>query len=108
MLVCWTTASPVSAADDVDPNLGIIPAPVSVKRSPGEFVFTADTPIEAPASQPAARYLTDYLRSEYEFANHATGANTSGRKIVLTGVDSQNLPPEGYRLSITSDRVTIT
>jgi hexosaminidase len=43
MLAVCTTVN----AQDTDPNLGIIPAPVSLKKIPGQFVLSQETTIQA-------------------------------------------------------------
>ncbi len=52
-------------AQGSDPNMGIIPAPVSVKKDKGEFKLTPETIIfcDSPDTR-AVHFLTDYLKKE--------------------------------------------
>jgi hexosaminidase len=79
----------------------IIPAPASVKRSAGEFVFNEFTVITT--DQPkhkAVQFLSSYLKR---------GMNKAVTKTVieLTSKGADKLPAEGYSLTITPKKVTI-
>ena len=51
-------------AQDTDPNLGIIPAPVSVKKSSGTFVLSVETRLFADTvSNKAVSFFADYLQN---------------------------------------------
>jgi hexosaminidase len=49
-------------AQDNDPNMGIIPAPVSLKKTAGEFVLSRETTLLADSvTNKAVVFLRDYL-----------------------------------------------
>jgi hexosaminidase len=102
--------SGVSKAQNADPNMGIIPAPVSVQKQAGTFVLSQETIIQADTvTNKAVRFLADYLQQKYSFTNKLQ-ANTSAaasNAIILTSAGTEGLPAEGYRLTIAPNQVTI-
>jgi len=98
-------------AQDSNPNLGIIPAPVSLKKSPGEFTLSRQTTILADTiTNKAVVFLTSYLQNQAMLrvpvkANNGSSAQNS---IVLTATGADDLPPEGYKLIITPQQVLIS
>src|SRR5437879_8797439 len=57
-------------AQDNDPNMGIIPAPVSVKRASGEFTLSQQTTLFADsANNKAVSFFTDYLQHKLLLRN---------------------------------------
>lgn len=97
------------AQDDV--NMGIIPAPVSVKKKAGSFkldktVVLVSTDV---ANARSADLLNAYIVSKAGFAlreTKVTGAND--KSIVLTSAGSDQLPAEGYKIDITDKKITVT
>jgi hexosaminidase len=112
MLLCICTAVFTGAANaqDADPNLGIIPAPVSIKKASGQFVLSQETVLLADSlTNKAVVFLTDYLQNKTMLrvklkANTGTATPNS---IVLTDKGTDGLPAEGYRLTITPQQVII-
>jgi len=103
-------ATGMARAQDNNPNLGIIPAPVSVKKAPGEFILSQQTAILADSvTNKAVIFLTDYLQNkamlhvQLRLNNGAAIANS----LVLTSSGTDNLPADGYRLTITPQQVLI-
>jgi hexosaminidase len=100
----------VVKAQDTGPNLGIIPAPVSVKKTAGEFVLSQETVLLADSlSNKSVVFLEDYLQNKAMLhikpkANTGQAVNNS---IVLTAAGTDNLPADGYRLTITPNNITI-
>jgi hexosaminidase len=98
-------------AQDNDPNMGIIPAPVSVKKTPGEFVLSRETVILADSvTNKAVVFLADYLKNKAMLRMQLkpnTAANNAASSLVLTSAGTENLPAEGYRLTITPQKVLI-
>ncbi len=97
-----------------DANMGIIPAPVSVKKMKGEFNLTSETIIltDSPSHQ-AVHYFAEYLRKK-GFNPSITDMSMLDDKrrniknaITLSVNFKGDLPSEGYELSVTSDRVVI-
>jgi N-acetyl-beta-hexosaminidase len=93
-LVCLLSASAMIQAQ-------IIPAPASLKRAAGEFVYDASTAITT--DQPkhkAVQFLSSYLKRSL--------GKTAGKTVIeLSSKGADNLPPEGYALTITPKKVTI-
>src|SRR6185312_10967691 len=110
--LCFFMAASISmaSAQDNNPNLGIIPAPVSIKKTPGEFILSQQTTILADSvTNKAVIFLTDYLQNKAMLHvqlrpnNGAAMANS----LVLTSSGTDNLPANGYRLTITPQQVLI-
>ncbi|CAM3855849.1 family 20 glycosylhydrolase [Mucilaginibacter galii] len=97
-------------AQNTDPNMGVIPAPVSVQKQAGTFVLSQETLIQADTvTNKAVRFLADYLQNRYSFSNKlqtntGTAANNA---IILTAAGTEGLPAEGYRLTIAPNQITI-
>ncbi|HEY0246610.1 MAG TPA: family 20 glycosylhydrolase [Mucilaginibacter sp.] len=97
-------------AQGTDPNLGIVPAPVSLKKSPGVFTLSNETVFLADSlSDKAVNFLADYLQNTAMLSikpksNTGQAVNNS---IVLTAAGADGLAPEGYRLTITPQNITI-
>jgi hexosaminidase len=110
LLVVSVSLSVIAKAQDADPNLGIIPAPVSVKKSPGTFVLSQETSIYADTvTNKAVVFLSDYLQNTTMLRipvkiNSGVSKNNS---IVLTSAGTEGLPAEGYRLTITPTKIII-
>ena len=105
LAVCTTVVN----AQDSNPNLGIIPVPVSVKKAPGQFVLSQETTIQADSpSNKAVLFFKDYLAGNLAY-NKAivVKGNTAENVITLTSAGTDNLPAEGYRLTITPQHITV-
>jgi hexosaminidase len=96
-------------AQDNDPNMGIIPAPVSVKKGAGEFVLSNQTVLFADSTTKAVSFFTDYLKEKLNLRNELKigDAGTAASSIVLTAKGTDNLPDQGYRLTITPQQIII-
>ncbi len=97
-----------------DPYIGIIPAPVSVKKARGEFRLTAETIIitDSPGHK-AVRFFSDYLKKA-GFSNGVTDVNSLNKSqkgmknsITLSVNFKADLPPEGYQLLIFDDNIIL-
>ena len=78
----------------------LLPQPTSVVPRTGNFVLSADTGLRAPAE------LAELVR---ELLGPATGfVFPPGNDLVLTVADEPALGPEGYRLSVTPERIAAT
>jgi len=94
-----------------DINLGIIPAPVSVKKNAGNFKLDKTVVLISTDEKNAksADLLNAYIVAKGGFALRtvkAAGANE--RAIVLSASGADQLPAEGYKISITSKKITVT
>lgn len=101
-------------AQKSDPGMGIIPAPVSVHKGKGEFKFSPETIVlvDSP-NHKAIRFFAEYLRRS-DLATAVTDMGTVDKKklpskntVVLSLNFKDDLPPEGYELKITEDRVEL-
>lgn len=89
----------------------IVPKPVSVEKGPGVFVLTADTWINYTSQEimPLADYLAGYLTG-CRTTQSMQAYNSFSRKNdqIYLEIDVQmGVPDEGYRLSVTPNRVRI-
>ncbi len=59
--------SSISIAQTTDPNLGIIPAPLSVKMNEGQFILSRETAIlfETDDDYPIAKLFHDFVKENY-------------------------------------------
>jgi hexosaminidase len=96
-----------------DPHLGIIPAPASIQKTTGVFVFSGLTRIRVdnPKDKTTA-FLKDFLLNNRHFNNRLSKYNpriksTGGTTLILTAKGADKLPKEGYKLTITPRRITI-
>jgi hexosaminidase len=110
-LICALAVTATTVmAQDTNPNMGIIPAPVSVRKTAGEFVVSRHTIVLADTvNNKAVAFLTDFLKNNAMLtiqAKHNTGSNVNN-SIVLTAEGTENLPAEAYRLTITPTKITI-
>ena len=93
-----------------DPNMGIIPAPVSVQKQVGTFVLSQETVIQADSvNNKAVQFLGSYLQNKSALKNkiQAYKGGAVSNAIVLTSIGTENLPAEGYRLTIEPQRITV-
>ncbi|GAA4315095.1 glycoside hydrolase family 20 protein [Mucilaginibacter gynuensis] len=96
-------------AQDTNPYMGIIPAPVSVKKAVGEFILSQQTVIQADTpDNRAVVFFKSFLANKLAYNKPVTTGNGSSvNTIYLTSAGTDNLPAEGYRLTITPQRITI-
>ncbi|MBG6234302.1 hexosaminidase [Pedobacter sp. CAN_A7] len=102
-------AIPVFAQQDV--NVGIIPAPVSVQKTNGTFVL--DKTVVMVAAQPETNNVADllnaYIAAQGGFAlREAKSVNGNQKAIVLTTEGADQLPAEGYKISVTANKIQVT
>jgi hexosaminidase len=112
LLLCVATAAltGMANAQDNDPNLGIIPAPVSLKKDAGQFILNQQTVILADSvTNKAVLFLTDYIQNKamLHVRLKANSGASAPNSIVLTSTGVDNLPVDGYKLTITPQQVFI-
>ncbi|MET3879843.1 family 20 glycosylhydrolase [Chitinophaga sp. OAE865] len=96
-----------SAAQQAGPAL--IPMPRSVKTDTGSFIFNAGTLIRTDVKeQHAVDYFTGQLFSRWKFNNKVATGTTGDGGLVITTNGAEQLPDEGYRLSVTPAGITLT
>ena len=97
-------------AQDIDPYAGIIPAPVSLKKSTGQFVLSRQTALFADSTDnKAVVFFNAYFSNTLQFpipVKHNNGL-LQANSIILTSVGADSLPPEGYKLTVTAQNITI-
>ena len=104
----------LSAFAQQDPYMGIVPAPVSVKKGKGEFKLTAETIILADSpGQKAVIFFADYLKKA-GFDNNITDMNQleKGHRDMKNSISLSvnfkgDLPLEGYQLFIFEDHIIL-
>ncbi|MFD0793688.1 family 20 glycosylhydrolase [Mucilaginibacter litoreus] len=100
----------LTKAQDTDPYAGIIPAPVSLKKNAGEFILSQETKIQADTpDNKAVKFFSSYLADKMAYNKQVAlrNASVSTTTIYLTSTGTENLPAEGYRLTITPKQVTV-
>ncbi len=109
LLLSFLLVNIAANAQDNDPNMGIVPAPVSVKKSSGEFVLSQQTVLFADSNTKAVSFFTDYLLNKLKLHNTLKIGDTesAGNSIVFTAKGTENLPDQGYRLTITPNQIII-
>jgi len=101
-----------------DPYLGIIPAPVSVKKLKGEFKLTSETLVLTDSAEhKAVKFFARYLKRmglggsitdiNVFDKNHRDVKNSITLVTDFTPVSMHDLPPEGYELTIDGDHVVL-
>ncbi|MDB5128530.1 MAG: beta-N-acetylhexosaminidase [Mucilaginibacter sp.] len=110
LLAFLIASSFIVNAQDTDPYAGIIPAPVSIKKAPGEFVLSQETIIQADTpNNKAVQFFSSFLSNNMAY-NKQVGLKNAGvstTSIYLTSTGTENLPEEGYRLTITPQQITV-
>src|SRR5581483_7952208 len=110
LLVLITSAITLASAQDNSPNLGIIPAPVSLKKTAGQFVLSKQTVFIADSpDNKAVRFLADYLlhKRMLGIQPKISADKNIANSLVLTSAGTDSLPAEGYKLTITPQNITI-
>lgn len=88
-----------------DANFGIIPAPVTVKKTTGVFVLDKTTVLISDDAK-NADLLNAFIVTKGGFALRET-KTAAGKSIVLTAKGAEKLPAEGYQISITPKGVKV-
>jgi len=93
-------------------QIAIIPEPVSIKRSAGEYILPQSITIEATANaevQYAAQHLQQRLsRPTGSVVNISSNAPDGAIRLRLNKTPEAAIGKEGYRLSVTPQQVVIT
>lgn len=106
--------SPAVFAQSAKTDLSLVPRPNYVKKSQGTFSFNQKTPIYLNHKDTKARtFLKEYLASHKDYLNilpiPTTGVPKDQKNIILLEESSgAELPPEGYKLSITPGRILVS
>lgn len=112
VLTAFTAFTILTASAQTDANLGIIPAPVSVIKSNGNFALSGNVLIQAlPADAKIAQMLKEFLATKGVNAKIASTKTTlvAGQKVILLEQDiERKLPAEGYKISIKGNKAVLT
>jgi hexosaminidase len=105
LIGCGSDHQPVTKAES---QIDIIPVPTSVTTAAGRFAFTADTPIAfASESAAAARFFVDLVGKTRGWALK-TVPDSTGAVVRFELSEDATLGEEGYRLTVSPDRVRVT
>jgi hexosaminidase len=94
-----------------DPNLGIIPAPVSVTKTNGDFILDKTVVLIHNDADGAKMgdLLNAFIVTKAGFSLREVKAIEPKQKaIVLTSKGADQLPAEGYTIKVTPGQITIT
>lgn len=100
----------VEASAQQDPNMGIIPAPVSVKKNSGTFKLDKTVVLisNEPKNSRMADLLNAFVTTKGGFALREVKSESANEKaIILTSEGAGQLPAEGYKINITDKKITI-
>jgi hexosaminidase len=100
----------VEASAQQDPNMGIIPAPVSVKKNSGTFKLDKTVVLisNEPKNSRMADLLNAFVTTKGGFAlREAKSESANEKAIILSSEGADQLPAEGYKINITDKKITI-
>src|SRR5471032_2587957 len=103
LLLLFVSPICVAVAQDANPNLNIIPAPVSVKKAEGSFSLSRATILQADTpTNKAVTFFTGALVNCWGFYMPPvkTDNTVSSNVIRLTSEGADLLPQDGYHISI--------
>jgi len=91
-----------------DPNFGLIPAPFSIQQRPGKFFLHKRSVVQTDLKDDrAVAFLNSYLQ-QFKNLNDNLKSDTAASIIQITSAGAETLPEEGYRLSISPNKITVT
>ncbi|RZL50010.1 MAG: beta-N-acetylhexosaminidase, partial [Pedobacter sp.] len=100
----------VQSLAQTDVNMGIIPAPVSVKKTSGTFVLDKTVALisNESANAKSADLLNGFIVTKGGFALREAKTLASGQKaIILTSAGADKLPAEGYTIQISANQIKV-
>lgn len=111
LLLCGCVAHLLSAAQASKPALALIPQPVKVTQTAGQFVLPKTIMVEAAPSADVAN-VTAYLKRKLSTSTGAfitvkSVAPTASIRLVLNKTADTLIKTEGYKLSVTPKKVVI-
>jgi len=103
----------VTNSDAQNTTPALVPTPRVVNVGKGNFILNTATVIRTDAEgQRAVQFLTDYLFHTWKFKNKLLKDNKKTTNwqpgIIITTKGSEQLPDEGYRLSVLTTGITLT
>ncbi|MDB5148287.1 MAG: beta-N-acetylhexosaminidase [Mucilaginibacter sp.] len=111
LLLCGCMAHLLSVAQTAKPALALIPQPVKVTQTTGEFILPKTVIVEAGSSAEIAN-VTAYLKRKLStatgvFVTVKSTAPTAPIRLVLNKTTDTLIKTEGYKLSVTPKKVVI-
>ena len=98
----------------INKQLSVIPQPMSVKKTPGNFIIGKKTRIYIDSNNNSLKKIGEMLSAQlkletgYDIIVNEKSANSSGNAIILTQNDATDtLGSEGYNLSVHPEKVII-
>ncbi|MFI5453447.1 beta-N-acetylhexosaminidase [Pedobacter sp. UC225_61] len=110
-LLLVATLTAIQSFAQTDANMGIIPAPVSIKKSTGTFQLDKTVTLisNETANARTADLLNAFIVTKGGFAlREARSATAEQKSIVLTSVGAEKLPAEGYVINISPTQIKVT
>jgi hexosaminidase len=109
-LLVFSICLAIQGFAQTDANLGIIPAPVSIKKSGANFLLDKTVCIQSneTANAKTADLLNAFIVTKGGFALRESKVLAAGQKaVVLTSIGAEKLPAEGYTIKITPNQVKL-
>ncbi|MBS1743997.1 MAG: beta-N-acetylhexosaminidase [Bacteroidetes bacterium] len=99
----------ISCSLYLDAQVTIVPAPVSVKMSKGEFTITPQTTfiLEGSNLENSVAFFNDYLQKNYGFQLKTSGKHSKGNSIVLNYERLDKNIPGAYNLQVNGKEIYI-
>ncbi|MCX2575038.1 beta-N-acetylhexosaminidase [Pedobacter sandarakinus] len=94
-----------------DPNLGIIPAPVSITKANGSFLLDKTTTLinQSIDGTKTADLLNAFIVTKAGFAlRESKVVQPNQKSILLTSAGADRLPSEGYTIKVSPNQILIT
>lgn len=108
ILCCLITVRSFGQVNDT--GIAVIPAPVSVTKTPGQFILPQKVSIEA-GSRPEMKQAIAFLKDRLSVtATNVTVANTlptATIRLQLNTTEDNSIGKEGYKLSVTQKNIVI-
>jgi hexosaminidase len=108
IIACAIITSSVYAQSD--PNLGIIPVPVSINQNAGSFTLDKTVVLIAKNADEIkmANLFNTFIKSKVGYAlNVSKTLQAKQKAIILTNVGADKLPNEGYTLKVNPSQVEL-
>lgn len=109
-LLCCCLITSVTFSQQANEGIAVIPEPVSVTKTSGQFVLPEKVSIEA-SSRPEMKQVVAFLKDRLSVtASNVTVANTlptAAIRLLLNNTADNRIGKEGYTLSVTPKNIVI-
>ncbi|MBC6111969.1 family 20 glycosylhydrolase [Pedobacter fastidiosus] len=109
IFICALISTSAYAQSDV--NLGIIPAPVSITKTSGNFVLDKTVVLKSTGAEGAkmSDLLNAFIVTKAGFSlREVKDLSANQKAIILTSVGADQLPEEGYTIKVTANQILLT